>query len=416
MDSMAPGQADKELHLFETMLKECCGVSLWRYSSDGSLLDVANPEQENFLLLLSAGNGLKRVLDRIDELESPAMICDAIGLLWSAHRLVDPQGPNEGPRLILLGPVFDGSFSLAELQSSTKRLKLGLKPTESILQELDRMPLISRDSFYRYAIMLHRILTGEVIDSGSIKTIEYPERPMPEENRTRVTDPGRALETEERLLQMIREGNPDFGKLARPLIENSPRDTLTTANELREQKNTVIVFTTLVSHAAREGGVAAATVLELRARYIREVENCRRASELTSVNYHMVDDFLNQVREARENKDVSRVVRACLEYIRLHVTEPFDLHEMADTLGYSDYYLSKKFAKETGEKISTKLRMARLERARMKLANTNETIQSISDELQFSSRNYFSKVFYETYGVTPREYREQYGVSSSLRP
>ena len=59
------------------------------------------------------------------------------------------------------------------------------------------------------------------------------------------------------------------------------------------------------------------------------------------------------------------------------------------------------------------LRRARLEHARHLLEVSHESIQDISDRLQFSSRNHFSKAFSKQYGISPSAYREQYGVEQN---
>ena len=80
---------------------------------------------------------------------------------------------------------------------------------------------------------------------------------------------------------------------------------------------------------------------------------------------------------------------------------------MAKSVGYTEYYLTKKFRKETGLKVTDYLRNARLERACHLLKNTNKSIADIGEELQFSSHSHFAKAFTQKYGISPSLYREQ---------
>lgn len=121
----------------------------------------------------------------------------------------------------------------------------------------------------------------------------------------------------------------------------------------------------------------------------------------------MIEDFIHHVQAAQRNKDMSRAVRECVEYLQMHLTAPFSLADMARSVGYTEYYLTKKFRKETGQKVTEYLLNARLERACHMLKTTNKSITDISSELQFCSPNYFTKVFTQKYGISPSLYKQQ---------
>ena len=53
------------------------------------------------------------------------------------------------------------------------------------------------------------------------------------------------------------------------------------------------------------------------------------------------------------------------------------------------------------------IKEAKIEYAKIQLLTTSKGIQEISDLLNFSSRNYFSKVFREIVGVTPAAFQNQ---------
>ena len=75
--------------------------------------------------------------------------------------------------------------------------------------------------------------------------------------------------------------------------------------------------------------------------------------------------------------------------------------------GYTDYYFTKKFRKETGVSLTDYIKQARIEYAKILLITTRTGIDEISDSLRFRTRNYFSKVFREIVGITPAAYRER---------
>ena len=52
-------------------------------------------------------------------------------------------------------------------------------------------------------------------------------------------------------------------------------------------------------------------------------------------------------------------------------------------------------------------KFAKIERAKVLLKSTDQSIQDIAAALSFSTRNYFSRVFQDVTGQTPMEYRER---------
>ena len=58
-----------------------------------------------------------------------------------------------------------------------------------------------------------------------------------------------------------------------------------------------------------------------------------------------------------------------------------------------------------GIRLTDYIKEARLEYAKVCLLSTELSVEEISDLLQFSSRNYFTRVFREKTGRTPSEFR-----------
>ena len=79
--------------------------------------------------------------------------------------------------------------------------------------------------------------------------------------------------------------------------------------------------------------------------------------------------------------------------------------ELADMVGYSVTYFTRRFREETGFGISDYVKAARIERAKILLETSESSVQEISDKLGFTSRNYFTRCFRDVTGKTPMEYR-----------
>lgn len=95
-----------------------------------------------------------------------------------------------------------------------------------------------------------------------------------------------------------------------------------------------------------------------------------------------------------------------MDYIETHVREKISLEELADSVGYTAYYLSRKFQKETGKSITQFIQERKVEYAKTRFRGGHVTMAELAEELNFSSPSYFSSVFRKITGQSPMEYLE----------
>ncbi|HQV30653.1 MAG TPA: two-component regulator propeller domain-containing protein [Calditrichia bacterium] len=87
-----------------------------------------------------------------------------------------------------------------------------------------------------------------------------------------------------------------------------------------------------------------------------------------------------------------------------HLTrEDFGLSLLSSELGMSERQVQRKIKGLTGESPTDIIRAARLERARMLLAQNTGNVSEIAFEVGFNNLSYFSKCFRERFGVSPSE-------------
>ena len=82
--------------------------------------------------------------------------------------------------------------------------------------------------------------------------------------------------------------------------------------------------------------------------------------------------------------------------------------DLATLVGYTEYYLTEKFKKETGQSVSSYIRYTKVERAKVLLESTELSIKEIADQLAFNTVNYFIQCFRDTVGYTPAQYRRRF--------
>lgn len=150
------------------------------------------------------------------------------------------------------------------------------------------------------------------------------------------------------------------------------------------------------------------TALTLSDRYFQSVEDCRTMTELMEISSTMAQDYVERVHRRKQERGISEPVRSSMEYVELHLTEEVSLKQLAELAGYSEYYFSKRFKKETGTTPKAFIQEKRLERAKFLLRTTQISVQDISESLRFGSQSYFADVFRRAEGISPTAYREQF--------
>lgn len=275
-----------------------------------------------------------------------------------------------------------------------------------LLNILDTVPTLSIMLMNQYALMLHYTLTGEKLFPSDINSLSSP---LPGEEKRTKKDRHRVWINEQGLMRMVREGDLSFKLAMDQAMGVSAGVPVQSADPLRQAKTSAVVFISLCTRAAIEGGLTPEQAYSLGDSYIQSAESARTISEVSAVNSAMYEDFVRRVHNCRTNPKLSPQIQACCDYIELNVEEDFNISDLAARTGYTKYYLSRKFEEETGVSLNGYINIARVERAKLLLTVTDDGIQEIADRLHFCSRSYFSEAFRKITGTSPAKYRKDSG-------
>ena len=106
----------------------------------------------------------------------------------------------------------------------------------------------------------------------------------------------------------------------------------------------------------------------------------------------------------------SEVITAAMGYINSHFREDLSLDDVAEFSGFSRYYFSRSFKKQTGYSFKDYLCQKRLQVAKDLLIRSNTSMREVATESGFGSVATFNRVFREKKGCTPTQYRAIYGT------
>lgn len=103
----------------------------------------------------------------------------------------------------------------------------------------------------------------------------------------------------------------------------------------------------------------------------------------------------------------SVIIKKAIAYLNEHYSDNISLKSLASAIHVNSSYLSTLFKQETGIPFALYLSEIRLARAEKLLSSTSMSITEISLNTGFSSASYFTKLFKEKNGITPKEFRRR---------
>lgn len=107
-------------------------------------------------------------------------------------------------------------------------------------------------------------------------------------------------------------------------------------------------------------------------------------------------------------------LQKCIEFISNHYHEDLSIKRVASQVHLSHTYFSRLFKKELGVSFVEYVTNVRIKRAKWLLANTNDSIESIAEQVGFNTPNYFSSIFKKNVSASPSEYREQHLIHANV--
>ena len=214
------------------------------------------------------------------------------------------------------------------------------------------------------------------------------------------------LAIEQTIMNIIRKG--DVAALE-AFAQDAPavRPGLMAREQLRQVKNTFIVTTAEASRAAIRSGMDVEDALTSSDAYIQQCEMMTDASRITQLQIDMILFYTQQVQRIRHGNYASALVKNVANYVQHHLSEAITTDQIADHLFLSRQHLSRRFTQEAGIPLAAFVRNEKIEEGKRLLRYTDRSASVIAAYLGFSSQGHFSKVFKETTGMTPGEYREK---------
>ena len=391
-------QAEQDLYLLQSLIPSGESFHIWGYSKEGQLLGCSchGVIREKLHHAFQALGAYDKMLE---------------------YGAVTLEKERKNNVIFVLGPVLNMPANEKTIRSMLISRQLSLKDTDWIdplCTLIPMLPVMSYAVFGRYVMLVHNVLTGDQLGMEALNReakIQEKEQPYDINQRNRIG----VYQSEQALLDVVRRGDINYHQVLNRSSSLSPGVPVHGRDPLRQMKTSIVVFTTLVTRAAMEGGLSPELAYPLGDSYIQTAEDCRDSGELNSLAHAMYHDFIYRVHQLRANPHCSHAIQKCCDYIELSLDRKIHAKDLAALVGYTEYYLTEKFKNETGLSVSDYVRNAKINRAKMLLQSTDMNVSEIAERLAFNSANYLIRVFKELEGCTPAAYRERHHLETPLQ-
>lgn len=402
-------RAERNLILLQSLIPKNEKIYVWCCRPEGGFIATSCPEEDRPVLeeAFRRFEGLQRLSQYVAQADKrPVLLGSPIGMQWALSYEPD----RNGALYFVVGPVFYDTPRPDRLRRTLQPYIQDRKSADwaaALTATLPRLPVMTYPIFSRYVLMIHNTLTDQQLGLDALEG-DHPQNgssaalPVGERDRSQV------YAAEQAMLEMVRTGNINYQAVLQRSIRLSPGVPVQGQDPLRQMKTSIIVFTTLVCRAAMEGGLSPEVAYPLGDSYIQSAENSHDSGELAALASAMYHDFIYRVHHVRTNPTCSHAVQKVCDYIDMSLDRPIRTADLAALVGYTEYYLTEKFKKETGTSVSQYIRAARIARAKVLLTSTTLSVRDIAERLAFNTPNYFIQSFRALEGLTPAQYRKQH--------
>lgn len=179
---------------------------------------------------------------------------------------------------------------------------------------------------------------------------------------------------------------------------------------LRQAKNLAVITIVLASRAAIRGGLLPELAFSMADGYILHMEESMDIPQVDRIAGQAELDFAREVEKlSRPDGEKNLLAERAKDYIFKHLHRNIRLGELAGELGVHPNYLSALFHRAEGVTVQQYIRRQKIQQAENLLKYSGYQINEIANYLSFSSQSHFAECFKKATGMTPVQYRNQYG-------
>lgn len=199
------------------------------------------------------------------------------------------------------------------------------------------------------------------------------------------------------------------------ISESMDRDSgRLSVNEIQHFRSNAIIAITVCSRAAISADVSPSDAYRVSGYYINKVNSSQDLAHILHYRNRLIEEVCSLVIEQQNKQRSSGYVERCKNYVNQNYRYKIYIEEIASSMGISTSYLSRLFHNETGIKLQDYINTVRVDHASRLLMYSDMSLSEIAEYVSFPNQSYFGKIFRKYKGMTPKAYRDTYGIHDSV--
>ncbi|MCD8126902.1 MAG: helix-turn-helix transcriptional regulator [Clostridiales bacterium] len=373
------------------------------YGRDGTFLTVYEDYEEQQDLLLSDDVFCRRLLDRA-RADTPLLYAegDAIlyGIVWG------------GEDVYLVGPCCLSQ----DTAQAARYLQQNHRLDRSQPYSVSTVPL---ELLAHAALMLVETVSGVSVDVNQLLRVSFCDGQMLEDMQMRIQqamyDNQEQVTLHNPYQQELREQDSirtgDLALLTASLQEvYVGRVGRLSADPLRQAKYNAVTVVVLASRSAIQGGLQPELAFSMADTLIRQVDEARNEAVVMAYMRQAEMEYCKAVHSLSAAADAEQpLVAACKTLVMQKLHAKPEVQTLARELGVTPKHLSATFSRQTGTKLKDYITREKLHAAKMRLIYSDDSFDDIAYAYGFASQSHFGRAFKQWEGMTPGQFRKQYG-------
>ena len=190
------------------------------------------------------------------------------------------------------------------------------------------------------------------------------------------------------------------------IVKTKHKNELIDEISYKEKKIDLYIWNAIFSKEVIKNGIATKYLHPIYNNFYKQITSLKSLDKLQEIELDMIDTYLNMLINDTEVTD-NFVINRILKHLHLNIESKISLNKLAKDLNLSEGYISDCFKKHMGITIMNYAKKIRIERAKVILKTTNDSILDISLRLGFHDQSHFYRVFKNFTGVSPLKYRNE---------
>ena len=190
------------------------------------------------------------------------------------------------------------------------------------------------------------------------------------------------------------------------IIQDKHKNEIENEISITDKRNDLLIWNAIYSKEIIKNGIATKYLHPIYNKFYKKISSLNSIDKLQQLELDMIDTYINLLINDTEVTD-SFVINRILKHRHLNIESTISLKKLSNDLNLSQGYISDCFKKHMGITIMNYAKKIRIERAKVLLLTTNDSILDISIRLGFHDQSHFYKIFKSFTGVSPSEYRNK---------